>query len=70
MPRGPLTDREKAGLGRVINRRVAADERYFEFLRGGHSMPLTEWRRRRAVAERARRAEDLFIARLFQKPDR
>jgi hypothetical protein len=68
--RGPLTAREKAGLARVIRRRVEADERYYEFLRGGRSMPLAEWRKRRAIAMRARKAEDTFTEKLFMRPDR
>jgi hypothetical protein len=64
-----LTDREKAGLARVIKLRVTADEAYYEFLRGGHAMSLLEWRKRRTRAESARRAEDRYTERLFTRPD-
>lgn len=61
-----LTGKEIAGLELVIQQRVAADEAYFAWLGGNHSLPLSEWRRRRAQAERARRAEDTYIEKLFK----
>lgn len=63
--RGPLTAKEKAGLARVIQRRAAADEAYFKWLRGDHSMPRTEWRKLRLRSQRAQRAEELYIAKLM-----
>jgi hypothetical protein len=60
-----LSGKEIAGLELVIQQRAAADESFFAWLRGNHSLPLSEWRKRRAQAERARRAEDLYIERLF-----
>ena len=35
------------------------------WLRGNHSLPLSEWRERRARAERSRRAEQRYIEKLF-----
>ena len=61
-----LTGKEIAGLELVIQQRTAADETYFGWLRGNHGLPLTEWRRRRTQAERARRAERLFVEKLFK----
>jgi len=61
-----LTGKEIAGLELVIQERIAADEGYFVWLRGNHSLPLSEWRKRRAQAERARRAEELYIEKLFK----
>jgi hypothetical protein len=61
-----LTGKEIAGLELVIQERAAADEAYFSWLRGNHSLPLSEWRRRRAEAERARRAEDAYVEKLFK----
>jgi len=56
-----LTGKEIAGLELVIQQRIAADETYFAWLRGNHSLPLSEWRKRRTDAERARRAEELYV---------
>src|SRR5439155_2239174 len=39
-----LTGKEIAGLELVIQQRAAADEAYFTWLRGNHSLPLSEWR--------------------------
>ena len=61
-----LTGKEIAGLELVIQQRIAADEAYFAWLRGNHSLPLSEWRKRRADAERARRAEELYVEKLFK----
>jgi hypothetical protein len=61
-----LTGKEIAGLELVIQQRIAADEGYFAWLRGNHSLPLSEWRKRRAQAEGARRAEELYIEKLFK----
>ena len=61
-----LTGKEIAGLEMVVQRRVAADDAYFAWLRGNHSLPPPEWRRRRAEAERARRAEELYVEKLFK----
>jgi hypothetical protein len=63
---GGLTGKELAGLQLVIQERVTADEEYLAWLRGNHSLPLAEWRRRRAAAERARRAEERYIEKLFR----
>jgi len=60
-----LTGKEIAGLELVIQQRAAADDAYFTWLRGNHSLPLSEWRGRRARAERARRAEERYIEKLF-----
>ncbi|TMG34362.1 MAG: hypothetical protein E6H88_15420 [Chloroflexi bacterium] len=60
-----LTGKEIAGLELVIQQRAAADEAYFTWLRGNHSLPLSEWRERRARAERSRRAEQRYIEKLF-----
>ena len=67
-PKAPsgLSGKEIAGLQMVIQERVAADESYFAWLRGDHRLPLTEWRRRRTQTERARRAEELYIDKLFK----
>jgi uncharacterized protein with HEPN domain len=64
-PRG-LTGKEIAGLEMVIQQRAAADEAYFAWLRGNHDLPLSEWRKRRAQADRARRAESVYLERLFK----
>ena len=61
-----LSGKEIAGLQMVIQQRAAADDSYFTWLRGDHSLPLSEWRRRRTQTERARRAEDLYIDKLFR----
>jgi len=61
-----LAGKEIASLELVIQETVAADEAYFAWLRGNHSLPLSEWRRRRAQAARARRAEELYIDKLFK----
>jgi hypothetical protein len=61
-----LTGKEIAGLELVIQQRIAADESYFAWLRGNHSLPPSEWRKRRADAERARRAEALYVEKLFK----
>jgi hypothetical protein len=65
-----LTGKELAGLQLVIQERVTADEEYLAWLRGNHSLPLAEWRRRRASAERARRAEERYIEKLFSSRSR
>jgi uncharacterized protein with HEPN domain len=67
-PKAPsgLTGKEIAGLELVIQERAAADESYFVWLRGNHDLPLSEWRKRRAQAERARRAEVLYLEKLFK----
>ena len=61
-----LAGKEIASLELVIQETVAADEAYFAWLRGNHSLLLSEWRRRRAQAARARRAEELYIDKLFK----
>jgi len=61
-----LAGKEIAGLELVIQQSVAADEAYFAWLRGNHSLPLSEWRMRRAQAQRARRAEELYLEKLFK----
>jgi uncharacterized protein with HEPN domain len=67
-PKAPsgLTGKEIAGLELVIQERAAADESYFAWLRGNRDLPLAEWRKRRAQAERARRAEVAYLERLFK----
>ena len=57
---------EIAGLELAIQRRIAAEEAYFTWLRGNHSLPPAEWAKRRAHAERARSAEDLYVEKLFK----
>ena len=61
-----LAGKEIAGLELLIQQRAAADEAFFAWLRGNHSLPLSEWRKRRAQARRARRAEDLYLEKLFK----
>jgi hypothetical protein len=61
-----LSGKELAGLKVLIQERANADDEYFSWLRGNHSLPLAEWRRRRSKAERARRAEDEYIDKLFR----
>ncbi|TMF23137.1 MAG: hypothetical protein E6I28_13550 [Chloroflexi bacterium] len=61
-----LTGTEIAGLELAIQRRIAAEEAYFTWLRGNHSLPPAEWAKRRAHAERARSAEDLYVEKLFK----
>jgi hypothetical protein len=61
-----LTGKELAGLQLAIQESVTADEAYFAWLRGNHSLPLAEWKKRRANAERARRAEERYIESLFK----
>jgi len=65
-PQSGLTGREIAGLGQLIQERVTADEAYFAWLRGNQSLPLSEWRKRRSQVARARRAEELYVERLFK----
>ena len=67
-PRAPsgLSGKEIAGLQMVIQQRAAADESYFAWLRGDHGLPLSEWRRHRTRTERARRAEERYIDKLFK----
>jgi hypothetical protein len=65
-----LSGKELAGLQMVIQERELADDDYHSWLRGNHSLPLSEWRQRRAKAERARRAEDTYIERLFRARER
>ncbi|TMC76698.1 MAG: hypothetical protein E6J09_09475 [Chloroflexi bacterium] len=69
-PQSGLTGREIAGLGQLIQERVTADEAYFAWLRGNQSLPLSEWRKRRSQVARARRAEELYVERLFKSRSR
>jgi hypothetical protein len=62
-----LSGKEIAGLELVIQERAAADESYFAWLRRDQSLGLAEWRRHRAQAERARRAEELYVENLFKR---
>jgi hypothetical protein len=61
-----LNGNEIAGLEMVIQERAAADEAFFAWLRGNHDLPPSEWRTRRAQAQKARRAEELYIDKLFR----
>ncbi len=63
---GGLTGKDIAGLELVIQERAAAEEAYFAWLRGSHGLARSEWRKRRTQAERARRAEDLYVEKLFR----
>jgi hypothetical protein len=61
-----LTGKELAGLQMAIQERAIAEDEYLTWLRGNHSLPLSEWRQRRSKAERARRAEEQYIEKLFR----
>jgi hypothetical protein len=65
-----LSGKEIAGLQLVIQERANADDDYHTWLRGNHSLPIAEWRRRRAKVDRARRAEDAYIDKLFKSRSR
>ena len=67
-PKAPsgLSGKEIAGLQMVIQQRAAADESYFAWLRGDRGLPLSEWRRHRTRTQRARRAEERYIDKLFK----
>jgi len=61
-----LTGKELAGLQLAIQERATADEAYLAWLRGSESLPLAEWKKRRANSERARRGEERYIEKLFR----
>src|SRR5207249_6390761 len=61
-----LTGKELAGLEMAIQERATADEAFFSWLRRDRELSVSEWRKRRASAERARRAEDAYIEKLFK----
>jgi hypothetical protein len=61
-----LTDRERAGLDRVVIRLGRAHAAYAEYLQGGRTVTLAEWRKRRLRFERAERAERLYTEKLLR----
>ena len=65
-PKTGLTGNEIAGLEMAIQQRAAADDAFFSWLRRSDDLPLAEWRRRRAQAASARRAEDAYLEKLLK----
>ena len=61
-----LTGKELAGLEMVVQQRAAAEQAFFAWLRGSHSLPPAEWRRRRTQVDKARREEDEYIEKLMR----
>ena len=69
-PNTGLSGNEIAGLEMAIQQRATADDAFFTWLRRSDDLPLTEWRRRRSLAEKARRTEDAYVERLFKARSR
>lgn len=61
-----LSGKELAGLQMLVQERTVADDEFITWVRGNHSLPPGEWRRRRTRVERARRAEDEYIEKLLR----
>ena len=69
-PKTGLTGSEIAGLEMAIQQRAAADDAFFTWLRRSDDLPPAEWRRRRAQAANARRAEDAYLEKLLKARSR